>query len=409
MTASRGTARSGWAAVLFVAAVAAVALNQRPAVVAVAPLLGDLRADTGLSPAMAGLLTTLPVLCFGAFAPLAPRIARRVGLESAVAASLLVLAAGIALRLFPPVALLYAGSLLVGAAIAVANVLMPADVKREAARPGLVMGLYSASLNVGAAVGAAATLPFAAAVGWDWRGGLAGWLVLALAGLALWLPVAGTGRVRRAPRDAVPGGGSWTLLRQPLARRVTLFIGLQSVQFYSIGAWLPTLLADAGVPVSEGGLLLGLSNVAGAVGALVAPAQAGRMRGQRPLVLAVLAAYVVGLGGLLLVPGEGTSVWVAAFGLAQGGGFALALTLIVLRSPTPLTAARLGGVAQCVGYLLAAVGPLAVGWLYDLTGGWTAPVLLLAACLVPMTWAGWGAARDELLRTGERPRAASPV
>jgi CP family cyanate transporter-like MFS transporter len=403
----QGTTRSRWAALLFVAAVVAVALNQRPAVVAVAPLLGDLRADTGLSPAMAGLLTTLPVLCFGAFAPLAPRIARRVGLELAVAASLLVLAAGIALRLLPPVVLLYAGSLLAGAAIAVANVLMPAYVKREAARPGLVMGLYSASLNVGAAAGAAATVPFAAAVGWGWRGGLAGWLVLALAALALWLPAAGTGRAHRAARGAVPDGGSWALLRQPLARRVTLFIGLQSVQFYSIGAWLPTLLADAGVPVSEGGLLLGASNVVGAVGALLAPAQAGRMRGQRPLVLAVLATYVVGLGGLLLAPGQGTLVWVAAFGLAQGSGFALALTLIVLRSPSPLTAARLGGVAQCVGYLLAAVGPLVLGWLYDLTGGWTVPVLLLVACLVPMTWAGWGAARNEVLSTGGRPRAAT--
>src|SRR5919112_916476 len=226
----QGTTRSRWAALLFVAAVVAVALNQRPAVVAVAPLLGDLRADTGLSPAMAGLLTTLPVLCVG--------------------------------------------SLLAGAAIAVANVLMPAYVKREAARPGLVMGLYSASLNVGAAASAAGTVPFAAAVGWGWRGGLAGWLVLALAALALWLPAAGTGRAQRVARGAVPDGGSWALLRQPLARRVTLFIGLQSVQFYSIGAWLPTLLADAGVPVSEGGLLLGLSNVVGAVGALLAPAQA---------------------------------------------------------------------------------------------------------------------------------------
>jgi MFS transporter, CP family, cyanate transporter len=404
-----GTTRSRWAALLFVAAVVAVALNQRPAVVAVAPLLGDLRADTGLSPAMAGLLTTLPVLCFGAFAPLAPGIARRIGLEAAVAASLLVLAGGIALRLLPPVAALYAGSLLAGAAIAVANVLMPAYVKREATRPGLVMGLYSASLNVGAAVGAAATLPFAAAVGWGWRGGLAGWLLLALAALALWLPVAGTGRGHRAARGSAPGGGTWSLLRQPLARQVTLFIGLQSVQFYSVGAWLPTLLADAGVPVSQGGLLLGLSNVVGAAGALLAPAQAGRMRGQRPLVLAVLAAYVAGLGGLLLLPGTGTPVWVAAFGLAQGSGFALALTLVVLRSPTPLTAARLGGVAQCLGYLLAGAGPLVLGWLYDLTGGWTAPLVLLVACLVPMTWAGWGAARDAVLATGEQPRAASPV
>src|ERR687885_2760065 len=172
----QGTTRSRWTALLFFAAVVAVALNQRPAVVAVAPLLGDMGADSGLSPAMAGLLTTLPVLCFGAFAPLAPRAARRMGLELAVAASLLVLAAGIALRLLSPVALLFAGSLLAGAAIAVANVLLPAYVKREFARPGAVMGAYSAALNVGAALGAAVTVPLASALGVSWRTALGSWL-----------------------------------------------------------------------------------------------------------------------------------------------------------------------------------------------------------------------------------------
>ncbi|MGY1590451.1 MFS transporter [Geodermatophilus sp. SYSU D00708] len=402
-----GTTRSRGAALLFVAAVVAVALNQRPAVVSVAPVLGDLRAETGLSSAMAGLLTTLPVLCFGAFAPVAPRLARRIGLELAVAASLVLLAAGIALRLLSPVALLYAGSLLAGAAIALANVLMPAYVKREATRPGLVMGLYSASLNVGAAVGAAVTVPLAAALGWEWRTALAAWLLLALAALALWLPVAGTGRRARAAREPLPGGGSWVLLRQSLARQVTAYIGLQSVQFYSVAAWLPTLLADAGVPVSEGGLMLGLCNVVGAGGALLAPAQAGRMTTQRPLVLVVLVAYGVGLGGLLLAPGSGTLLWVAAFGLAQGSGFALALTLIVLRSPTPLTAARLGGVAQCLGYLMAAAGPLVLGWLHDRTGGWTWPVALLLVLLVPMAWAGWGAARNAVVLVEESPREPS--
>ncbi|MGY1691082.1 MFS transporter [Geodermatophilus sp. SYSU D01105] len=404
-----GRTRSRGAALLFVAAVVAVALNQRPAVVSVAPVLGDLRADTGLSSALAGLLTTLPVLCFGAFAPVAPRLARRVGLELAVAASLVLLAAGIALRLLSPVALLYAGSLLAGAAIALANVLMPAYVKREAARPGLVMGLYSASLNLGAAVGAAATVPLAAAFGWDWRTALAAWLLLALAALVLWLPAAGTGRQHRATRGEVSGGGSWVLLRQSLARRVTVYLGLQSVQFYSVAAWLPTLLADAGVPVSRGGLLLGTCNLVGAAGALLAPAQAGRMRTQRPLVLAVVVAYLVGVGGLLVAPGTGTLVWVCAFGLAQGSGFALALTLIVLRSPTPLTAARLGGVAQCLGYLMAAAGPLVLGWLHDRTGGWAWPMALLLVLLLPMTWAGWGAARDAVLRVEERPREPSPA
>jgi CP family cyanate transporter-like MFS transporter len=395
-----GRGRSRAATVLLAAAIVAVALNQRPAVVAVAPVLGDLRAETGLNSALAGLLTTLPVFCFGAFAPAAPRLARRIGLETAVALSLVLLAGGIALRLLSPVAVLFAGSLLVGAAIAFANVLLPAYVKREFPRPGVVMGLYSASLNIGAAVGAAATVPLAEALGVGWRTALGLWLVLALAALALWLPVAGTGRVRRTSAPLPEDAGSWSLLRQPLARQVTAYLGLQSVQFYAVAAWLPTLLADSGVPVAEGGLLLGFANLVGAGGALLAPAQAGRMRSQRPLLLAVTAAYLVGLGGLLLSPAAGTLVWVGAFGLAQGSGFALALTLIVLRSPSPLVAARLGGVAQCLGYLLAALGPLLLGALHDLTGGWTWPLAVLLAALVPMTWAGWGAGRDVVLRNG---------
>ena len=401
-----GTTRSRAAAVLLGVAVVAVALNQRPAVVAVAPLLGRIRAETGLSSALAGLLTTLPVLCFGAIAPLAPRLARRIGLETAVALSLVLLAAGIALRLLPPLALLYAGSIVAGSAIALANVLLPAYVKREFRRPGAVMGLYSASLNVGAAAGAALTLPLAAALGVGWRTALGLWLVLAVAALILWLPVAGTGAAHRTREPHPEGSGSWTLLREPLARQVTGYIGVQSVQFYSVAAWLPTLLADAGVPVSEGGLLLGMANLVGAAGALLAPAQAGRMRTQRPLVLVVAGCYVVGLGGLLLSPAHGTLVWVAAFGLAQGSGFALALTLIVLRSATPLVAARLGGVAQCLGYLLAAAGPFVLGGLHDLTGGWSWPVVLLLVVLVPMTWLGWGAARNAVV--GAESPVSSP-
>jgi CP family cyanate transporter-like MFS transporter len=169
-TAASPVPRTRAATLAVLVAIVAVALNQRPAVVAVAPVLGDLRADTGLSAALAGLLTTVPVLCFGAFAPFAPRLARRIGLETAVALSLVLLAAGIALRLFPPVVLLYAGSFVAGAAIAFANVLLPAYVKREFVRPGAVMGLYSASLNVGAAAGAALTVPVATALGLSWTG-----------------------------------------------------------------------------------------------------------------------------------------------------------------------------------------------------------------------------------------------
>jgi CP family cyanate transporter-like MFS transporter len=146
-----------------------------------------------------------------------------------------------------------------------------------------------------------------------------------------------------------------------------------------------------------------VSNVVGAAAALLAPAQAGRMRTQRPLVAGVVLAYALGLGGLLLVPATATLLWVGLFGVAQGGGFALALTLIVLRSPTPLASARLGGVAQCLGYLVAAAGPLLLGALHEGSGGWVWPDLLLLVLLVPMAWSGWGAARHAVISTEEAP------
>lgn len=402
---SDGQRASRGAALLVLSAIVAVALNQRPAVVSTGLVLGDLRADTGLSSAMAGLLTAAPVLCFGLFAPLAPWLARRLGPEIAVAAALLLLAAGIALRLLSPVALLYAGTVLAGAAIAVTNVLMPAHVKAEFVRPGAVMGLYTASLNVGAATAAAVTVPLAAALHVAWRAALGLWLVLALVALALWLPVACRRGGRRLVQEA-SAGGSWSLLRQPLARHVTAFLGFQSVQFYSFIAWLPTLLADAGVSVHAGGLLLALSNVVGAGVALVIPGIAGRMRTQRPLLVGIMAFFVIGLTGLLVAPGSGTWLWVSVFGIAQGGGFALALAMIVLRSATPLTAARLGGVAQCLGYSLAAAGPFALGAIHDVTGTWTWPVALLLVLLIPMTWVGWGAARDAVLGSDARTGGA---
>jgi CP family cyanate transporter-like MFS transporter len=402
---SEGRGRSRVATVLLVAAIVAVALNQRPAIVAVGSVLRKLQDDTGLGDTLAGVLTAVPVLCFGAFAPIAPRVARRIGLETAVALSLALLVAGIALRLLTPVGLLYAGSLLAGAAIALANVLLPAFVKREFRRPGPVMGVYSSSLNVGAALGAAVTLPLGTALGLDWRGALGLWLVLAAVAIALWLPVAGTGRAHRGT-GPVLATGSWSLLRQPLAQQVTGYLGLQSVEFYSFAAWLPTLLHDsAHMSLAAGGALLGVSNVTGAVAALLAPAQAGRMRTQRPLVAVVVLAYGVGLAGLLLWPGTATLLWVGVFGVAQGGGFALALTLIVLRSPTPLASARLGGVAQCLGYLVAAAGPLLLGALHEGSGGWAWPLVLLLVLLVPMAWWGWGAARDAAIATEDAPAA----
>lgn len=395
-------------ALLAAVATVAVALNLRPAVVAVSPLLDTIREDTGLTAPLAGLLTTAPLLCFGIFSPVAPRLARRIGLEWAVGASLVLLVIGILLRLVTPVTALYAGSIIAGAGIAIANVLMPAFVKREfSEHPSGILGVYTAALNVGAAAAAGLTVPIGTALALAWRPALAFWVVLAGLGFALWLPILLRSRRLRAARPELSEADQelaaaedirgYVLLRSPVARQVTGYLALQSFQFYSYAAWLPTLLGDEGIDANTAGFMLMLSNLTGAAGALVLPIFIKRLRTQRPPVVAVTAFYAVSLLGLLVAPSAGAWVWVCIYGVAQGTGFSLALTLMVLRSPDTAVAARLSGVAQLIGYLVAATGPVLLGVIHDFTGGWEWPMVALILLLGPMLWVGLGAGRDVLL------------
>lgn len=386
-------------------AVILVALNLRPAIVALGPLLETIRAETGLSATLAGLLSTTAVLCLGLFSPAGPWLARRVGLEVAVAGALLVVAAALLLRLATPVVALFAGTALAGAGIAVVNVLIPALIKRDATRPGPVTGVYSAALNVGAGMAGGLTVPLMHALGLSWRAALASWAVLAAVGLVAWSPLVRSARRTRVPAAEQPAElGQLVLLRDPLARRVVLFLGLQSVEFYAFAAWFPTLLRSDGVAETTAGTLLGVANVLGAVGAVAVPSLAGRFTTQRPLVAIVAVGYVVALVGLAVAPAAGALAWAVLFGAAQGGGFALGLTLVVLRSPDPGVAAVLSSVAQLGGYVLAAAGPVVLGALHDATDGWTWPVLLLLVLVVPMLWAGHGAGRVAHVRhPGQEP------
>lgn len=388
---------------LAVAATIAVALNQRPAVVALSPLLDTIRADTGLSAPLAGLLTSLPVLCFGIFSPIAPRMARRIGLETAVGLSLVILVIGILLRLVTPVTALYAGSLVAGAGIAVANVLMPAYVKREFPNhASAILGVYTAALNVGAAVAAGLTVPIATAFALEWRPALALWVVLAGLGLALWIPIMVRAKRSRAGMSDEQKGldveiRGLVLLRNPLGRQVTGYLAMQSFQFYAYAAWLPTLLVDDGMPAGTAGLALMVSGLTGATGAVLMPLFTRRLPDQRVPIVILVVLYLIPLVGLIIAPTEGAWIWVSVYGVAQGAGFAMALTLIVLRSPDSAVAARLSGVAQLVGYLIAATGPVILGLIHDLTGGWEWSLGLLVVLLVPSLFLGLGAGRNRVI------------
>jgi CP family cyanate transporter-like MFS transporter len=380
-----------------------LALNLRPLVVAVSPLVGMIRADTGMSAATAGLLTTLPVLCFGALAPLAPRVGRRLGAEPTLLLTMVVIAAGAAVRLLPSVATLLAGTVLIGAGIALANVLLPSVIKRDfPTRTGTMTGLYTMTLSGGPAIAAGTTIPLVQATGLSWRVVLALWGLLAVLAIAVWLP-----QVRRHTRlratevgaAAHPVRGLW---RSPLAWAVTGYMGLQSLSFYTGAAWLPTRLGDAGLSSELGGAMLSLSSVVSIAGALAAPALAGRRVPAGVLVVAAAVLNGAALVGLLFAPANGTYLWFVLFGLGQGAALSLAMLFIVQRSPDTRHAAQLSSMAQCFGYLLASVGPTALGAVHDASGGWTAPLALLLAILVPQSVCGVIAARDRHV-TGHEP------
>ncbi len=386
-------------AVLLALAVVLAAVNLRPALAAVGPVLTELRTDLGLSGGGAALLTALPVLCLGLLAPVAPALARRWGVEPVIALVLAVLGVGLLARVTGGTALLFAGTALASGAIAVANVLLPALVKRHfPASTGTMMGVYTMSLAGSAALAAGTTAPLAEAAG-GWRTGLGAWALPAAVALLVWLPLAR----RRTPADpdAAAGIGAAALRRDPLAWQVTVFFGMQSLTFYAVLAWLPTVYRDEGYSAVAAGAVLSGSALVQIPVTLLLPRLASQARAQWPHALGATVVTAVGLGGVLVAPTAAPWLWAALLGVGQGGAFAVALILVVLRSRTPADTAGLSAQAQSVGYVLAATGPLLVGAVHDGTGGWTLPLLLLIVLLVPQAVAGLLAGRPR--HVGARP------
>jgi MFS transporter, CP family, cyanate transporter len=391
---------------LTLAAVLLAGLNLRGAIAAVAPVLPELRADLDLSPAAAGLLTTLPVLCFAALAPAAAWLGRVVGSRTAVLGGLVSIAAGSVLRVLDGPAVLLAGTFVIGAAMTVGNVLLPAVVKREfPARAGAVTGLYTAALAAGAALTTALTAPVAAV--WGWRTGLAVWSLLAVLAAGVWLVASGSS----AAPSSRPGSGrvvSVRVWRSPVAWAVTGVLAMQSVLYYAVTAWLPTLLIDdAGLDVPTASLAASVFQVLGIAGALLVPALLGRLRDQRGLALAVAAGWGLVPLGLLLQPGV-WPLWICLGGLVQGAGISLAFALVPLRAADEDVVARLSAMSQLVGYAVGASGPLAVGALYAATKGWAAPLAFLVGVAAAMGAAGALAGRRATVGSDLHPADPRP-
>ncbi|MEB0044365.1 MULTISPECIES: CynX/NimT family MFS transporter [unclassified Pseudomonas] len=366
-----------------------VALNLRPALSSMAPMLSEVSKTLGLSAAQAGLLTTLPVLCLGVFAPLAPILARRFGAERVVLGILLMLACAIILRSTFGEVGLFAGSVLAGASIGIIGVLLPGIVKRDFPKQaGAMTGVYTMALCLGAAMAAGATVPLSEHFGKSWALGLGFWGVPAVVAAIFWLPQVGQKHSAHNVAYRVRG-----LLRDPLAWQVTLYMGLQSSLAYIVFGWLPSILIGRGLTPTQAGLVLSGSVIIQLVSSLAAPWLATRGKDQRLAIVVVMCLTLSGLFGCLYAPLEGLWGWAIVLGLGQGGAFSLALTLIVLRSRDAHVAANLSSMAQGFGYTLASLGPFAVGIVHDWTGGWTALGWIFGVIGLGAIIAGLGAGR----------------
>ncbi|WP_129664909.1 MFS transporter [Phytoactinopolyspora endophytica] len=378
-----------------VVAVVAVGIMLRGPIVAVSPVLEDIRRDLGVSSASAGLLTSVPVLCFAAVSPLAAIFARRIGANAAIAVSLLVLAVGVAGRPWSGFGLMLAGTMLIGAAIAVSNVLLPVIVRRDfSSRAGPVLSASTTSLIVSATIPALLMAPLAGWMGWRWA--LAVWAALVVATLVLWL--AATGRLRRrGATDVAVSAGSTprgddavdplTASALPTARSIWravsawelgIYFGLQSLLFYSTTAWLPAMLRDEGLTAEAAGTALSLFQLLGIAGTLVVPIliRSQPVRYATGAVLAVL--WITFFVGLLLAP-EAWALWCVIGGAGQGGGLAIGLSLIAMRSASSDAARGVSAMVQTVGYCIGAAGPVLVGAFSAAVTGWTMPFALLIA------------------------------
>ena len=366
-----------------------LALNLRIAVSEIPPVLRDLH----ISDFDRSLLVAIPVICFSLAAFAGPPLSARLGEERGLLIMCGALCVGLALRPWWPGFALYAGTVLCGLSVAVMNVMMPSVLRRRfPTHMGEMTAAYTMSLSIGAGLAAGLTVPLVRAFGGAVAPALAIWAIAAAIAFVVWLPQL------RFPRPVTRAVGSDIgLLRDWQAWQVTIFFGLQSALFYTLLSWLPTIYRDRGVSPTAAGAVLAVMTAVGIVGNFSAPLIARRTGNAQLVVMVTGALTGVGLLGVLFVPNELSLLWATFLGVGTGGTFSLTLLLIASRAKDAVIAARLSGMAQGIGYMISALGPLAAGLLHSASAGWSVPIAMVIVLLVGQVTAGYGAARQGVI------------
>ncbi|GGP70928.1 MULTISPECIES: MFS transporter [Streptomyces] len=393
---------SPWLLRLIAVGLVLAALNLRPAITSLGALLEEVREGLHMSGSVAGVLTSVPPLCFAVFGVMAPRLARRFGAGAVVCAGMAAIALGLAVRPYiGSTAGFLAASALALMGIAVSNILMPVIVKRWFPdRVGTMTGLYSMALALGTALAAALTVPVTGALGGDWQTGLVVWAVLAAVAVLPWIVLVrdrtpAPGRPEPAAANATEAP-ALKITRSRTAWGLACFFGLQATAAYITMGWMPQIFRDAGVSAGTAGLLLAVTMAMGVPLAFVIPRVASRLKNQGPIVVVLGLCGLIGYSGLYLAPAAGAWAWALLLGIANCA-FPLALTMIGMRARSGAGVVRLSAFAQSTGYLLSIPGPLLVGVLYQHSGGWGLPIALMAGLMLPQMVAGILAGRDRTI------------
>lgn len=384
--------------ILLLLGIILVAANLRAAITSVGPLVGSIRDTTGLSSFWLGMLSTLPLFAFAIFSPLAPSVAKKMGIEKTILFSLVAITVGIAFRSIPSNRTLFFGTAIIGLGIATCNVLLPSLIKSKfPLQVGPMTGIYTMTMVSFAAVASGISFPLAHQTTMGWRGSLLFWILLSIIGILVWIPHL---KSQVNPTDErITKERVTEALRSPLAWKVTLYMGLQSLTFYVSVTWLAQILHDLGMTLASAGYMLSLMQLVSIPVSLFIPILAGKRKSQSGFASLAAFLYLSGFVGILFFGSTFVVLWVVLIGLGNGASISMALLLFSLRASNAEQVATLSGMAQSIGYLLAAVGPPLFGYLYDITNEWTIPLLLLMKTCTAQFIIGIGAGRNVTIST----------
>ncbi len=375
-----------------------VTVNLRAPITAVGPLIAGMKTELPFSNGVFGLLTTIPLIMFALFSPLVRRISDRLGAGRTLLASVATIALGIALRSYAGGTGLFAGTVLLGAGIAIGNVLIPGIIKaRFPERIGLATGAFTISMTSFAAISSGVSYPLSMLPGMGWRNSLAVWLLFAIIGMLVWLPqrrlTLASATAAQLPEEPRP-----SVWRSGIAWWLTILMGAQSFLFYFFTAWLPTIALSKGLSSASAGYIALAFQLSSIPAAFVIPAVGVRLKDQRGLLGVVSATYLLSLILVVFVRAfVPLAVAVMLYGFSTGACFNLCLLLVSLRTRSAERATSLSGMMQSLGYGVGALGPILGGWLLDATGSWNASFVCAAILIVIIFFAGRQVGQDRCI------------